>query len=1835
MVESGLLRQIQNVKSSLSDCIARLRENSVMLRVSAKELRKGVVQMNLLTEDMAKAWSVLCTAVNEFEKVCGVRKSTTPQSVTEGKELMKQAGKQALESDKGESPASLKLKANTIGENLERFLESCIERAKVIRGDAKAISKGESKVVAGELIPEELQNEWRAILQSVDALWKEHKGEMNAEAPPTNASEANKRLQRLKKSENQRLSDLENEREKKEEKKTKEKSATKLAQEKKLKEKKQPIIKTLEEMVSICVKGKGHSVPLKDVKGQARRLIKRLQSENVKKQDQQFVDGCAAFVQFVQHGKPKDYQAYKSQSEVICLGFGEIADEILFEFDAGRFVLEKKKPNPPRIPPPAPKSDVPVDEPRVREPSSLPPKPPKQTSTPFDYNIKLDTLEDKLLSRGYESLCYYLAKAEKDQGAENFFKLLFLGARYQVQTSSSKLFDSFWSEIEEGGVLPEYFGDKWMLGGVNASLGQLSLASSLLVPAVIGPQSIQVRSYLSELSFGSKNPLAPLFQSLRGLQGEVSSQDVGAAIGSGNIDAKLLNLEKKADGLLQIAKNKSTSHSATTKVFKQWGRPSGKIGKLITVVKEGRRKNAEETRKLAIELDKEWHSLLRKEVKGKLNGQATEKVKQFVGDVVGLVAEWADSCQANQHGTVRQGLHEVIEKLKETKRFETDVPARIRSQLRSARYILLGEGERGNFAEVQMNTDLLRLPGVPINPDTEEPSKKIEIDFRRELEEFVKYERADWASTCERSIDANDFWKANRILEILAIESTGKTIQEKIKSELAMSLDAFCDLTRHQIEVVKLEMEEISSELSEEEKEDVSARLIRCENHLDEKEPIGSFVKWVLEEAQELVRTSRKRAKEEILERLGGIKHKVSKEDRAFIENAVAEGMFVEARDGLEFLEAGKELPKRVDSGVDLERFGRITRGLAREEIVWDDLIHAFKHGRQSFNIKPMGTPNPKSEQVKMLEAWHQMAEHRSEIAVSPKNIRLVLGGLGFGLGKVSRTGPPFVARVETIEDGTICPLPFWGSEARGTYDIFCVGKGESLIDKVRRIDTRRKNQPNQNPLILFVFKWLTEGERKKVLNETIKRKLPLLLVDNSVMAYHFDGVVGENAIQKTLGCTLPYSFQKSPFFKESSKNISMATELFVGREREMARIISPSGGCLLYGGRQVGKTALLRDVVRTFHNPESQHFCFFDDIEEAFDYDCGAILDRVLLKRMREVWESLGLTFKPESWESFLARVEETFKEREDLRVILLLDESDVFLDLDNADEFRWVGRFHQLMSQTNSRFKVVFSGLHNVQRASRESNSTLYHWGDPICVRPFISNAEKKLARQLLSRPFKVCGVELPPSLVNTAVGLSNYYPKLLQFMGNRLWNQLSFGAMPVWEPNQKDWRKILQDKVAFKGRKEVFNLTLDLDPRYHFLALSFGYKEFESSAFDSTSLREIRNHSKEFWPNAFKDEQMDVIQFEVLLDEMEGLGILRHSDAGAWHLRTANLLPLLGTREHIYEALFSFHKKKVTKIPKPEIHRVSLSSDERLLAPLPVNQLRQISTFTKVPASASEDWHLQDSLAIVVGSPAAGSEDLLQFLQEGSRCSNLVTCLTIKAISRFVKQKWVSLKGRETFVFIDPAVNWNIDTIESVSKWLGTRHSKTKKRVRFIFAASPRRWEEVQWNLSPMRIKLLNQASHYHFSLFTVRPWHDKVRKSWIEACNLEAVIPADSIHDLAGRWASFLYVLREKGVSEFNPSPADFGMEGHHIDCLRIFNEWGPLTEEEFDEICREGDSRFPCGDFRTSSEFLQWALILSFIEPVTEVEKIGKEEIYRIDPVVSRVIMTQGESEEDG
>ena len=342
-------------------------------------------------------------------------------------------------------------------------------------------------------------------------------------------------------------------------------------------------------------------------------------------------------------------------------------------------------------------------------------------------------------------------------------------------------------------------------------------------------------------------------------------------------------------------------------------------------------------------------------------------------------------------------------------------------------------------------------------------------------------------------------------------------------------------------------------------------------------------------------------------------------------------------------------------------------------------------------------SPEEAQSASSLLDAWYQTARKRS---VDKARLRDLFKGLGFSVRTVTpqRPGSQATVTTEPIRDRAVCPSRQFGSEANGRYRVLLNWDSPATDSVFRSIGLE-----GGDPAIVLHFGCLG-ADRDEIRKRATREHRLLLVVDESVVLF----LAGRTSsrLSALFRCTLPYSAAQ-PYATTPSL---VPRELFYGRNQERSTIMDPFDACFIYGGRQLGKTALLRQVEYDFGG--SHRIAKWIDLKvNEIDRtpDLWRVLHRALrrshvVRRDREIDPE-----SPNQVKSLLREIREWLDGRDTRRLLLLLDEADHFLEVDSNNDFQESARLKGLMDETDRRFKVVLAGLHNVLRndPAREPSS------------------------------------------------------------------------------------------------------------------------------------------------------------------------------------------------------------------------------------------------------------------------------------------------------------------------------------------------------------------------------------------------------------------------------------------------------------------------------------------------------------------------------------------------
>ncbi|WP_431989010.1 hypothetical protein [Streptomyces albogriseolus] len=663
----------------------------------------------------------------------------------------------------------------------------------------------------------------------------------------------------------------------------------------------------------------------------------------------------------------------------------------------------------------------------------------------------------------------------------------------------------------------------------------------------------------------------------------------------------------------------------------------------------------------------------------------------------------------------------------------------------------------------------------------------------------------------------------------------------------------------------------------------------------------------------------RRQAADRIRARLDALD--VTEEDRAQVLRHLDTGGLATAADLVYFLEIGEEVPE-IESGEPYltEFFPAVPEGLPHgidRELV--GLVRSrAKH--PDVPVLDYGTLSPDEavQAADALEAWRELgaAEPKDRLEVSGR--RQLLPALRL-LGYDAKSARPldersphlrrreyrFFEAVEVEINGR-AKVPEFGSQIKeqgGTLRVLMVwGRPHAKV-----VMSLAERDTSGASLLVAYFGTLGEEARIELAVGT-DRLQPLLVVDDAALAYL--AARGNRQASTATETLLPFS-GVNPYIKEKRGRIG--GEMFYGRDAERNSIIDPRGTQVIYGGRGLGKSALLAEAGDRFVEKRlGYHVAVYVNLDQE-NIGKGSSLGpealwSVLDRKLTEA-EVLGKPQGRRSGNDIPDRVRSGIQAWADgdsrRRLLVLLDECDQFFEAD-APRFNQTKKLKGLGDDTKDHAKVVFAGLHSVQRFSKlASNGPFGHLAQTPKV---IGPLAPQFAAELLVEPTRALGFEFQDmDLVNRVLGFCSYQPFLLQMFGHRLVELMHRKRArrgvegPPYTVTAADIEVVESDAGLRDSISAAFKDTLSLDHRYDVIANVLAYHARHRGLEARLSDAELREECETFWRRGF--EKLDTEGFRAYLSEMVGLGILApNHDGQGWHLRGPNALRMIGTPHEV---------------------------------------------------------------------------------------------------------------------------------------------------------------------------------------------------------------------------------------------------------------------------------------------------------------------------------------------
>ena len=181
----------------------------------------------------------------------------------------------------------------------------------------------------------------------------------------------------------------------------------------------------------------------------------------------------------------------------------------------------------------------------------------------------------------------------------------------------------------------------------------------------------------------------------------------------------------------------------------------------------------------------------------------------------------------------------------------------------------------------------------------------------------------------------------------------------------------------------------------------------------------------------------------------------------------------------------------------------------------------------------------------------------------------LVKPGTGLAI-QARKQGPGWAHFSATMSAGSNArPIPQYGSLTHGNYDVVCFWGRPGMDAVCSRLEQLKTIQHGR--AIVIYFGPVSKAQRRDLATATRQRGLEPVLLDETLLL--FLSRCTEVRLGDFLRCSLPYA-TLNPYMPFVAGDVP--AEMYFGRDEMAKEIESIEGSCLVYGGRQLGKSALL-----------------------------------------------------------------------------------------------------------------------------------------------------------------------------------------------------------------------------------------------------------------------------------------------------------------------------------------------------------------------------------------------------------------------------------------------------------------------------------------------------------------------------------------------------------------------------------------------------------------------------------------------------------------------------------
>jgi hypothetical protein len=478
----------------------------------------------------------------------------------------------------------------------------------------------------------------------------------------------------------------------------------------------------------------------------------------------------------------------------------------------------------------------------------------------------------------------------------------------------------------------------------------------------------------------------------------------------------------------------------------------------------------------------------------------------------------------------------------------------------------------------------------------------------------------------------------------------------------------------------------------------------------------------------------------------------------------VADELLSAAREALDgspqrlkaLLEAkGGDGPRGLALKDFLESCGSLSRVLENDPNFLETAAGALERGEPPVGLGIGHLPRGRHrEAAEAFRAWVGLKKSaRKRADAPPEGLEARVGSILRYLGYRPGSGSPLRRsggrgwELVWVPWPVSSPVAEFGSEASEGVRALVVWERPG-VTQLEGIVRDARLGPSDRTLVLYLGR-LNEPQRRELREWALRTGFQGLVLDELLLAY----LAREYQLRfhTFVRCALPYSAINP--YRPTTRGAELPPELFFGREEALSRLLRASHTVFVYGGRQLGKSALLARARHEFHRPEARRYGLLIDVKTVGDPGGLEPDPEVIWYRLARHFPELDTRPPARDARGAAEGLSELFRRDRELRALVMLDEADRFLQADAGRGFVNVSRLNALVTESGGRLRLVFAGLKSVARFRHVPNQPL--GGEEVVVGPL----DPQAARELVAEPLGWLGYEAGEEAVLTLLAATNF--------------------------------------------------------------------------------------------------------------------------------------------------------------------------------------------------------------------------------------------------------------------------------------------------------------------------------------------------------------------------------------------------------------------------------------------------------------------------------------------